>query len=454
LASEDWSGGITISKALLGGGKEESAKLAAVMSHEGTHVNGNRIERFAHQQANNTYEAIKAIFGLRGDAEFSAKMANAINDPDSWKVNTGNVDKWEKKKNGSLFDDGKDGVISFEDGRAAINTVNKGKQGSLEEYLELESGEGYRLLMREAGFVYDEKTKTWNSGKTISADAIKNLVAKGIISADLIAETEPQADGDVSDLESEQSFMRRVAAAAWDKITGGASAVGSFFGGLFKRKETRAPVKEETTLPDELQNYEYILTKEQLDKFVTPEFYEKYKAVVKQKTKDPLEQLNALSTQCNIFIDALIKGFGDDVYKDIMPNGSQSPNELYNTWNGNSKLLQLKNGDEAWVKAQEYANQGYIVLSAASDNKNHVALVLPNWGYQYNPLPDTDWKQREEYAPDKGKINYSGTIKHDWPAFLQSGSYTGIVSPRWAYSPDIIRDGQVHFYVYKREGKK
>jgi hypothetical protein len=366
------------------------------------------------------------------------------------------VDKWEQKKDGSYFDDGNDGVISFEDGRAAINTVNKGKQGSLEEYLGLESGEGYSLLMREAGFVYDTETRTWGGGKTISADAIKNLIAEGIISADVITEFEPQTDGGVSAPESGQSFWQIAATtvdAAWNTITGGVSVVGKFFGWLFKKKETQAPVKEETTLPDELQNYEYILTKEQLDKFVTPEFYGKYKAIMKQKTEDPSEQLNALSTQCNIFIDALIKGFGDKVYKDIMPYGSQSPNELYNTWNNNPNLLKLKNDDDAWVKAQEYANKGNIVLSAASNDENHVALVLPNLGYQYSALPDTDWKQREGYAPDKGKIDYSGEMKYAWPAFLQSGSYTGIVSPRWAYSPDIIKKGRVHFYVYTG-GKK
>jgi hypothetical protein len=92
------SGGITISKTLLGGGKEGSAKLAAVMSHEGTHVNGNRIEGLAHLQGYSTYEMIKSMFGLQGDAEFSAGIAGAIFDRESWAANTGNTDYWRVRK--------------------------------------------------------------------------------------------------------------------------------------------------------------------------------------------------------------------------------------------------------------------------------------------------------------------------------------------------------------------
>jgi hypothetical protein len=86
---------ITISKGLLGGGKEGSAKLATVMSHEGTHAAGNRIEGMAHLQGNRTYNTINAVFGLTGDAEFSGQMISAILDPASWVENTGEVDRWE-----------------------------------------------------------------------------------------------------------------------------------------------------------------------------------------------------------------------------------------------------------------------------------------------------------------------------------------------------------------------
>ncbi|MBR5581480.1 MAG: hypothetical protein IKW26_09310, partial [Treponema sp.] len=46
---------ITLNSDLLGGGLEESAKLATVLSHEGTHLYGNRIEGIAHLQGATTY---------------------------------------------------------------------------------------------------------------------------------------------------------------------------------------------------------------------------------------------------------------------------------------------------------------------------------------------------------------------------------------------------------------
>jgi hypothetical protein len=88
-------GTVTISETLLGGGKEGGAKLAAVMAHEGTHVAGYRIEGLAHIQGNGTYNAINALFGLRGDSVFSDSMISAIMDPESWKENTGDIDYWK-----------------------------------------------------------------------------------------------------------------------------------------------------------------------------------------------------------------------------------------------------------------------------------------------------------------------------------------------------------------------
>jgi hypothetical protein len=98
--------GITISKTMLGGGKEGSAKLAAVMSHEGTHAAGNRIEALAHLQGNSTYGTVNAVFGLAGDVEFSQGMLDAIYDPGSWAKNTGDVDYWIRTADGGLKYDG------------------------------------------------------------------------------------------------------------------------------------------------------------------------------------------------------------------------------------------------------------------------------------------------------------------------------------------------------------
>ena len=108
-------GKITLSKDLLGGGKEASAKLATVMSHEGTHYNGNRLEGVAHAQALGTYAQINEMFNLDGDASFSIQMIDAIMNPDSWKENTGDTDHWTRLSNGGLKQD-QDGWLRDEKG--------------------------------------------------------------------------------------------------------------------------------------------------------------------------------------------------------------------------------------------------------------------------------------------------------------------------------------------------
>ena len=49
---------IVLSETLLGGGREASAKLATVMSHESTHYYGNRLEAIAHMSAAETYSQL------------------------------------------------------------------------------------------------------------------------------------------------------------------------------------------------------------------------------------------------------------------------------------------------------------------------------------------------------------------------------------------------------------
>jgi hypothetical protein len=85
---------ILLDKDLLEGGREGSAKLAAVMAHEGVHLTGNRYEGIAHLQGNSTYNAINEIFGLQGDGEFSENMIGAIMNNKSWVANTGDVDNF------------------------------------------------------------------------------------------------------------------------------------------------------------------------------------------------------------------------------------------------------------------------------------------------------------------------------------------------------------------------
>jgi hypothetical protein len=75
------------------------------------------------------------------------------------------------------------------------------------------------------------------------------------------------------------------------------------------------------------------------------------------------------------------------------------------------------------------------------------------YGRKYDTIPDTDWKRRKGYTVPQGKIMYEqdgGKMKHDWPAFLQADSYTGVIALRWAYSPNMIEKKEIYFFVYKR----
>ena len=58
---------IVLSENLLGGGREASAKLATLMSHEGSHYNGNRVEAIAHMSAADTYSQLNQKFKLQGE---------------------------------------------------------------------------------------------------------------------------------------------------------------------------------------------------------------------------------------------------------------------------------------------------------------------------------------------------------------------------------------------------
>jgi hypothetical protein len=88
---------VMLSNELLGNGKEQAAKLASVMAHEGTHVAGNRYEAVAYKQSLDTYQSLLTTFGLTGDRNFSLGMVAALLDPRSYEANTGDIDHWEAR---------------------------------------------------------------------------------------------------------------------------------------------------------------------------------------------------------------------------------------------------------------------------------------------------------------------------------------------------------------------
>lgn len=125
---------IVLSETLLGGGREASAKLASVMSHEGTHYYGNRVEAIAHMSAAETYSQLNQKFKLQADTSFSMEMLAGIMNTDNWKENTGDVDHWRMMDDGSLAYDGKANLYD-ENGNLIYKTEKTGLEGSLVEIL-------------------------------------------------------------------------------------------------------------------------------------------------------------------------------------------------------------------------------------------------------------------------------------------------------------------------------
>ena len=59
-------------------------KLATVMSHEGTHYNGNSVEGLAHLAGVETYSQLNQMFTLQANTSFSMEMVSGIMNADNW----------------------------------------------------------------------------------------------------------------------------------------------------------------------------------------------------------------------------------------------------------------------------------------------------------------------------------------------------------------------------------
>ncbi|MBN1837243.1 MAG: hypothetical protein JW820_15410, partial [Spirochaetales bacterium] len=83
-----------IARELLGGALENSAQLAALFSHEGTHLSGNRTEALAYMREGRTYLDLMRIFGI-GDAAYLDHLSSRILEGRSWLSNVGDRDQAE-----------------------------------------------------------------------------------------------------------------------------------------------------------------------------------------------------------------------------------------------------------------------------------------------------------------------------------------------------------------------
>ena len=157
---------IVLSRALLGGGKESAAKLAAVMSHEGSHWSGINVEETAYKHGQTTYSQINAMFNLKSDDVFCQSMINAINAPKNKIANDPRARQdWMVMEDGSLIRDGRKSV-----------------------YKQLENGEEFKILDYE----YLENDvqslasmmNLYSNGKPISPQEYSGLMMQKAVSID------------------------------------------------------------------------------------------------------------------------------------------------------------------------------------------------------------------------------------------------------------------------------
>jgi hypothetical protein len=78
---------IHIARSMLGMGRENAARLASVVAHEGTHVAGNTYEGIGYEQSMRTYAALSRVWEGVGNAGFWSEMEAGYNDPRSWTEN-------------------------------------------------------------------------------------------------------------------------------------------------------------------------------------------------------------------------------------------------------------------------------------------------------------------------------------------------------------------------------
>ncbi|MBQ0003816.1 MAG: hypothetical protein KBT21_09805 [Treponema sp.] len=135
---------IVLNNNLLGNSRDDSAKLAAVMAHEGTHYLGVANEGYAHTMAFDTYQGIRNNLKLKGDDEFAEDIKQNMLSEQNWNTeNSGETQWWLYKLDGTIVDN---------------NVLDK--DGNWEDYRQVINEEGYMIDFVDGKYIMiDEKGK-------------------------------------------------------------------------------------------------------------------------------------------------------------------------------------------------------------------------------------------------------------------------------------------------------
>jgi hypothetical protein len=404
---------------------------------------------------------------------------------------------WKINRNGDLECDGA-GAVRGREGNALYDE-GRGLQVSLESWLGMEAGDGWKHLMEPAGFKYNEDggsfkwtaTATivrkliddaWKAGKIGSAEAYKEI-GKGEIqqianseAMRMVEEILEEAqtgdntqgpggkiltiirEGALAQVEM-QNKQNEMAVTAVDNVKQAMQGFWAWItGGEDKENNEEVNQKDVSSgIPEDIEetSVNYAEENDQEPKsFRVPEgFYNQF-------TVDSMKDFWPTSkdeTKCNKFLPYLLEKLGPKVYSDIFPNGEeQKAHELDDAFKSNSNLQQiigvgnteLEKAASAANKAQEFANAGHLVITALDTTSDgHVSAIGPQ-SLTYGTYPPQAWAGDATPGPAQSGNGY-GTVLVNYPVFVQAGAYTGVVTPGYAQGRDNLTRNKVLYFLYE-----
>lgn len=283
------------------------------------------------------------------------------------------ADYWRVLRNGDLYDDGLDDRVSFEDGSETIYYGKRSKQKTLEKYLDIESGKGYSILMKESEY-------SWN-GKSWEIDEAKN--PNKIISRKLIeSQIKNGKVGNKSYYEPMNYFEKGV---GFVKNTIN-SIVGS------KKEREKLLEKQKKLIEDE----RYQQGSEGPNNYLGATFETTWCNKATEK----------ITFETSYELSMALRNKGDKYWENTNAN-DMFDNLVKAAGNPNSHIIEITP-----EQAQNLANKGYTVVGSWKNDKpnqsGHIATVEP--GHEYNI-------REGPYFGNVGTRKYSGFEKTALEAF-------------------------------------
>lgn len=432
------------------------------------------IESFANTYGEEIYQKfpeygilhyIKKIFGeteLKDFADFAFDS-------------TGNY--WKVNEYGDLIDDGNISQIVDKDNKI-IHSGSNGLQGTLGDWLGIdntsETDNVFTKLMKPAGYVWSVPEGKWivNPGE-INHKIIEDALTAGRITDDqynMIQLAAGLLSNDNNQKNEESTFIKTLKEEYGPKIKNNLAKVALIWTELRNRKK----VKQTEAVVNVVNN-----TEKKNHTSQKSSYYKRPKNFQINFTPDIMKEFEKVgnTTNCNLFLNKLTGTLDENIAKKILPNGVKSAMQMYKDWQTNENLecinpqghfdknrnasQKAKDAELAGNKANDFANQGYLVLAASPDfdyvttsgTKHytaHVSIVITqDTKYNYDAVGDdqTCFLGSNGYTGHQGRKEPE--VLRDYPVFLQAGNSTGIVPPGWAFSRGLFLNDKVDYYVVK-----